>query len=240
MNNKILTNDTKETCLSGPPDQIIGNTHHVENGKGCTRLKEVTVWGKKSVVPRGTHVGYPKVVYTCRPGDSGRLAFSTLTQMCSQETRSSNMYMPQILEIKKKNTCTFTNPAEDALTESIPTDAAATGIQQVQHSQLSIQTKENLIIMQENRVTLQNERSSLTAMILQNPRGLDLSAVSKKYMVENENTNFILNSQEQQRNVKKLLKRIEANRTNKIQWNTIQNDALGKQPVSSRLICKVL
>lgn len=46
MNNKILTNDTKETCLSGPPDQIIGNTHHVENGKGCTRLKEVTVWGK--------------------------------------------------------------------------------------------------------------------------------------------------------------------------------------------------
>lgn len=97
---------------------------------------------------------------------------------------------------KKKNTCTFTNPAEDAPTDFIPTDDAAADIQQVQHSQLSTQTKKNLIIMQENRVTLQNERSSLTAMILQNPRGLDLSAVSKKYMVENENTNFILNSQE--------------------------------------------
>lgn len=80
--------------------------------------------------------------------------------------------------------------------ESIPPDAAAVGIQRVQHSQLSTQTKENLIIMQENRVTFQNEISSLTAMILQNPRGLNMSAVSKKYMVENENTNFILNSQE--------------------------------------------
>ena len=80
--------------------------------------------------------------------------------------------------------------------ESITTDAAVVGIQQVQHSQLSTQTRKNRIIMWENRVTLQNEISSLTATILQNPRGLDLSAVSKKYMVENENTNFILNSQE--------------------------------------------
>lgn len=80
--------------------------------------------------------------------------------------------------------------------ESIPTDAAVVGIQQVQHSQLSTQTRKNLIIMWENRVTLQNEISSLTATILQNPRELDLSAGSKKYMVENENTNFILNSQE--------------------------------------------
>lgn len=80
--------------------------------------------------------------------------------------------------------------------ESIPTDDAALGIQQVQHSQLSTQTKKHLIIMQESRVTLQNEISSLTTMILQNPKGLDLSAVSEKYMVESENTNFILNSQE--------------------------------------------
>lgn len=94
MNNKILTNDTKQTCLTGPPDQIIGNTHHVENGKGCTRLKEVTVWGKKSVVPSGTHFSYPKVVYTCRPGDSGRMAFSALSLMFFRETRYSNTYMP--------------------------------------------------------------------------------------------------------------------------------------------------
>lgn len=45
MNNEILTNDTKETRLTGPPNQVIGNTQHVEIGKGYTRLKEVTVWG---------------------------------------------------------------------------------------------------------------------------------------------------------------------------------------------------
>lgn len=42
MNNKILTNNTKETRLTGPPDQVTGNTQHVDIGKGCTRLKEVT------------------------------------------------------------------------------------------------------------------------------------------------------------------------------------------------------
>lgn len=60
------------------------------------------------------------------------------------------------------------------------TGASTIGSQQVQHSQLSTQTKKHLTIVQENIVALQNKRDSWTATILQNPRMLDFIATKKK------------------------------------------------------------
>lgn len=60
------------------------------------------------------------------------------------------------------------------------TGASTRGSQQVQHSQLSTQTKEHLTIVQENIVALQNKIGSWTATILQNPRMLDFIDTKKK------------------------------------------------------------
>lgn len=69
---------------------------------------------------------------------------------------------------------------EMALTGFMTTGASTIGSQQVQHSQLSTQTKKYLTIFQENTVALQNKIDSWTATILPNPRMLDLIATKKK------------------------------------------------------------
>jgi hypothetical protein len=50
------------------------------------------------------------------------------------------------------------------------------GFQQVQHSELTSQIKEDLTLLQRRIVTLQNQRDPLPAGVLQNHRWLDLVA----------------------------------------------------------------
>jgi hypothetical protein len=57
--------------------------------------------------------------------------------------------------------------------------ATATGLQQVQHSQLSEQIREDLGLVQQSIVTLQNQLDSLVAVVLHNCRGLDLITAEK-------------------------------------------------------------
>jgi hypothetical protein len=56
---------------------------------------------------------------------------------------------------------------EMTLKESMPTVAAAIGILQVQHSQLSILIRKSSWIVQQKIVTLQREIDSLITMVLQ-------------------------------------------------------------------------
>jgi hypothetical protein len=60
------------------------------------------------------------------------------------------------------------------------TGATAIGLQQVQHSQLSEQVREDLGLVQQSIVILQNQLDSLVAVVLQNRRGLDLITAEKK------------------------------------------------------------
>jgi hypothetical protein len=57
--------------------------------------------------------------------------------------------------------------------------ATTIGLQQVQHSQPSEQTHEDLGLVQQSIVTLQNQLDSLAAIVLQNHKGLDLITVEK-------------------------------------------------------------
>lgn len=58
MNDQSLTNNTKETCLTGPPEQIIGKVQYTENEKMCNRLT------KRETVPSDTNFTCPKGTYT--------------------------------------------------------------------------------------------------------------------------------------------------------------------------------
>ena len=66
-----------------------------------------------------------------------------------------------------------------ALAGATATGATAIGLQQVPHSQLSEQIREDLRLVQQSIVTLQNQLDSLAAGVLQNRRGLDLITVEK-------------------------------------------------------------
>jgi hypothetical protein len=57
--------------------------------------------------------------------------------------------------------------------------ATTIGLQQVQHSQLSEQIREDSGLVQQSIITLQNQLDSLAAIILQNHRDLDLITVEK-------------------------------------------------------------
>jgi hypothetical protein len=59
------------------------------------------------------------------------------------------------------------------------TGATAIGLQQVQHSQLSEQTCEDLGLAQQSIITLQNQLDSVVAVVLQNHRGLEFITAEK-------------------------------------------------------------
>lgn len=58
MNDQRLTNNTKETYLTGPPEQIIRKVQYTENEKMCNRLT------KRETVPSDTNFTCLKGTYT--------------------------------------------------------------------------------------------------------------------------------------------------------------------------------
>jgi hypothetical protein len=101
------------------------------------------------------------------------------------------------------------------------TGATAIGLQQVQHSQLSEQIHEDLGLVQQSIVTLQNQLDSLTAVVLQNHRGLDLITAEKGGICAflGEECCFYANQSGIMReNARQLLERIKA-RNQETFWN---------------------
>jgi hypothetical protein len=69
-----------------------------------------------------------------------------------------------------------------ALAGAAATGATVIGLQQVQHSYLSEQIREDLGLVQQSIVTLQNQLDSLAVIVLQNLRGLDLITMEGEFV----------------------------------------------------------
>jgi hypothetical protein len=171
-----LGNSTQcdNTCLTGPAVQIIGETKCFGKGKSTNLVK-----GAKA--PNGTYFACQSGIHTCYPGGDCALVFLVLdldilpgteiAQYLNQRTDGWTRFqwdpilLPVLLGV--------------ALAGATATGATAIGLQQVQYSQLSEQIREDLRLVQQSIVTLQNQFDSLTAMVLQNPWGLDLITVEE-------------------------------------------------------------
>jgi hypothetical protein len=110
------------------------------------------------------------------------------------------------------------------LAEATAMGVTAIGLQQVQYSQLSEQIHEDLGLVQQSIVTLQNQLDSLAALVLQNPRSLDLITEEKGgiCMFLGKECCFYTNQSGIVReNACQLLERIKARERNKETfWNT--------------------
>jgi hypothetical protein len=172
-----LDNSTQHdyTCLKGLAVQIIGETKCFGKGKNCINL----IKGVKA--PNGTYFACQGGIHTCYPGRDCVLVFlvpdldifhgTEVAEYLNQQTEGRTHFQPEpILLLVLLGV---------VLAGAKATGATAIGLQQVQHSQLSENIREDSGLVQQSIVTLQNQLHSLAATILQNHWGLDLITVEK-------------------------------------------------------------